>query len=79
MLRSWESFLYHVQCLRYESNELLPISAANCGVTVSARLVRNLQCRQFHRLLLLLLSNLSKLGKGDTKGTKPVQGTSLIS
>ena len=30
-------------------------------------------------LLLLLLSNLSKLGKGDTKGTKPVQGTSLIS
>ena len=30
-------------------------------------------------LLLLLLSNLSRLGKGDTKGTKPVQGTSLIS
>ena len=29
-------------------------------------------------LLLLLLSNLSNsTGRGDTKGTKPVQGTSL--
>ena len=33
VLRSWESFLYHVQCLRYESNKRLPISAPNCGVS----------------------------------------------
>ena len=43
------------------------------------RLTWIIQYRWLLLLLLLLLSNLSKLGKGDTKGTKPVQGTSLIS